>query len=61
MADFSGELREHEDVLSCRSILVKKAEAGHDINISFEEMKKIIGDELLERLKELSLEIYKTT
>ncbi len=36
-----------------------KAEEGHDINISFEEMKKIVGEELAERLKEVSLRIYK--
>jgi hypothetical protein len=30
---------------------------GHDIIISFEEMKKIIGNEHVERLKELSLPI----
>ncbi len=35
-----------------------KAEEGHDINISFEEMKKIIGDETGEILKEMSLKIY---
>jgi len=36
-----------------------KAESGHDINISFEKMKKIIGDESAEKIKELSLKIYK--
>jgi len=36
-----------------------KADTGHDINISFEEMKKLIGDEDAEKLKELSLKIYK--
>jgi phosphoribosylaminoimidazole-succinocarboxamide synthase len=35
-----------------------KAEEGHDINISFEEMKNITGDEKAERLRELSLAIY---
>ncbi len=36
-----------------------KAEVGdHDINISFEEAKKILGEERAERLKELSIEIY---
>ncbi len=37
-----------------------KAETGHDENISYEEMKKIIGDEDAEKLKDLSLKIYKT-
>jgi phosphoribosylaminoimidazole-succinocarboxamide synthase len=36
-----------------------KADTGHDINISFEEMKNLIGAEDAERLKELSLKIYK--
>ncbi|KAA0005374.1 MAG: phosphoribosylaminoimidazolesuccinocarboxamide synthase [Thermoplasmata archaeon] len=35
-----------------------KAESGHDVNISFEKMKKLIGDEYAERLKELSLKMY---
>ncbi|MCL4536966.1 MAG: phosphoribosylaminoimidazolesuccinocarboxamide synthase [Nitrospirae bacterium] len=36
-----------------------KAEEGHDINISFDEMKKIVGDELAERLRDASLKVYK--
>jgi phosphoribosylaminoimidazole-succinocarboxamide synthase len=36
-----------------------KAEEGHDINISFEEMKKIVGEEIGEKLKDISLKIYK--
>jgi len=36
-----------------------KADTGHDINISFEEMKKLIGKEDAEKLKDLSLKIYK--
>ena len=35
-----------------------KAESGHDINISFEKMKEIIGEEDAEKIKELSLKIY---
>jgi phosphoribosylaminoimidazole-succinocarboxamide synthase len=35
-----------------------KAESGHDINISFEKMKEIIGEEEAEKIKELSLKIY---
>jgi phosphoribosylaminoimidazole-succinocarboxamide synthase len=36
-----------------------KAEEGHDLNISFEEMKKILGnDALAEKVKEVSLAIY---
>ncbi len=36
-----------------------KADTGHDENISYEEMKKIIGEDDAERLKELSLKLYK--
>jgi len=36
-----------------------KAESGHDINISFTDMKKLIGKEDANRIKELSLKIYK--
>ncbi|MDD5435135.1 MAG: phosphoribosylaminoimidazolesuccinocarboxamide synthase [Nitrospira sp.] len=36
-----------------------KAEEGHDINITFEETKKIVGNDMAERLKYLSLSIYK--
>lgn len=35
-----------------------KADEGHDINISFEEMKKIVDPELAEKLKTLTLNIY---
>ncbi|MEF8848130.1 MAG: phosphoribosylaminoimidazolesuccinocarboxamide synthase [Candidatus Thermoplasmatota archaeon] len=36
-----------------------KAETGHDVNISFEKMKELIGDENAEKLKNLSLTMYK--
>lgn len=35
-----------------------KAEKGHDINISLDEMAKIVGRETAERLKSVSLAIY---
>jgi phosphoribosylaminoimidazole-succinocarboxamide synthase len=35
-----------------------KAEEGHDINISFSEAKKIVGDGVAERVRGLSLRIY---
>jgi phosphoribosylaminoimidazole-succinocarboxamide synthase len=36
-----------------------KAEEGHDLNISFEEMKKILGnDALAQKVKDVSLAIY---
>jgi phosphoribosylaminoimidazole-succinocarboxamide synthase len=37
-----------------------KAAEGHDINISFDEMKNITGAEVAESLKETSLMIYET-
>lgn len=36
-----------------------KAESGHDINISFEKMKELIGKEDAEKIRDLSLSIYK--
>ncbi len=35
-----------------------KAEEGHDENISYEEMKHIIGNDLAEKIKEISLQLY---
>ncbi|GAB4148868.1 MAG: phosphoribosylaminoimidazolesuccinocarboxamide synthase [Planctomycetaceae bacterium] len=37
-----------------------KAEEGHDINISFEEMCDRVGEDLSKRLREISLQIYRT-
>lgn len=36
-----------------------KAEKGHDVNISKEKMKEMIGSELTEKLEGISLKIYK--
>ena len=36
-----------------------KEESGHDINISFERMAELVGREPAERLRELSLRIYR--
>jgi len=35
-----------------------KAESGHDLNITFDEAAAIVGRDLLERLKRLTLELY---
>jgi phosphoribosylaminoimidazole-succinocarboxamide synthase len=35
-----------------------KEETGHDINISFERMAEIVGNELAEQLRRRSIEIY---
>jgi phosphoribosylaminoimidazole-succinocarboxamide synthase len=36
-----------------------KAESGHDENISFAQLKKELGDELANKLRDASLELYK--
>lgn len=36
-----------------------KAEEGHDLNISFQETTKILGEETANRVKELTISIYK--
>jgi phosphoribosylaminoimidazole-succinocarboxamide synthase len=36
-----------------------KAESGHDVNISYEEAGRIVGEPLIKRLKDLTLEIYR--
>ncbi|MBI4846990.1 MAG: phosphoribosylaminoimidazolesuccinocarboxamide synthase [Nitrospirae bacterium] len=35
-----------------------KADAGHDINISFDEVREIIGDDTAAKLKTLTLKVY---
>jgi len=35
-----------------------KAEAGHDINISFEKMKELVGNKNAQKIKDFSLKIY---
>ena len=37
-----------------------KADEGHDENISIDQMKEIVGDELGQRLMDISLHLYKT-
>lgn len=36
----------------------KKAESGHDENISFEQMSELVGAELASRLRAISLQVY---
>ena len=36
-----------------------KADSGHDVNISYEEAGRIVGLDLIKRLKDLTLEIYR--
>lgn len=35
-----------------------KAEEGHDMNISFDRMRVIVGNDMAERLKDISIRIY---
>jgi phosphoribosylaminoimidazole-succinocarboxamide synthase len=35
-----------------------KADEGHDMNISFDEMKKIVGQDMGEKLRNVSLKVY---
>jgi len=35
-----------------------KAEEGHDQNISFKEIQKLVGDKLAQKIRKLSLELY---
>ena len=37
-----------------------KADEGHDENISFDQMKEIVGEDLGNKLSEISLNLYKT-
>jgi phosphoribosylaminoimidazole-succinocarboxamide synthase len=36
-----------------------KADEGHDLNISFKEMEKIVGDGLAQSIKKISLKLYR--
>ena len=36
-----------------------KAEQGHDENISFEEVEKLVGEKLANRVREISIRLYK--
>ena len=35
-----------------------KAEEGHDLNISFKDMKKLVGNELAQKIKKISLKLF---
>lgn len=51
-------LRESEELPEPLFTPSTKAEKGHDVNITFEEAKMILGKELAERVRTLSLELY---
>jgi phosphoribosylaminoimidazole-succinocarboxamide synthase len=52
-------LRESERLSEPIFTPATKVESGHDVNISFERMCEIIGKDKADRLKTLSLEIYR--
>ena len=52
-------LRESEKLATPIFSPATKAEAGHDENITFDQMKKDLGDELATKLHDASLELYK--
>src|SRR5215470_16997016 len=70
--EFSKELQPFREQLAGRSMIVRKtrplpvpiftpaikAEKGHDENIDMERCAQILGDEIANRVKTLSLEIY---
>jgi phosphoribosylaminoimidazole-succinocarboxamide synthase len=54
-----AELRESDRLPNPIFAPSTKAEEGHDINISFKEMKKAVGDdELAQKIKKASLKLY---
>jgi phosphoribosylaminoimidazole-succinocarboxamide synthase len=56
---FRGGMRESEKLPEPIFTPATKAASGHDVNISFEEMSRRIGKDLSERLRTISLEIYR--
>ena len=52
-------LRQSEKLVTPVFSPATKAESGHDENISFNQMKKELGDELATKLKDASLELYR--
>ncbi|UCF80488.1 MAG: phosphoribosylaminoimidazolesuccinocarboxamide synthase [Acidobacteriota bacterium] len=55
----SGGLREGERLEEPLFTPATKAHTGHDENISFSEVERLLGAELAERLRSLSIEIYR--
>ena len=51
-------LKESEEFSEPLFTPTTKADEGHDMNITMNEMKDMIGSELAEKLKELSIKIY---
>ncbi|MGQ9523481.1 MAG: phosphoribosylaminoimidazolesuccinocarboxamide synthase [Armatimonadota bacterium] len=56
--ELPAELRESDKLPEPVFTPTTKASQGHDANISFEEMCKLVGSEIARRLRELSISIY---
>jgi phosphoribosylaminoimidazole-succinocarboxamide synthase len=52
-------LRQSEKLVTPIFSPATKAETGHDENITFDQMKKRLGDDLATKLKDASLELYR--
>jgi len=52
-------LRQSEKLVAPMFSPATKAESGHDENITFDHMKKELGDDLATKLRDASLELYK--
>ena len=52
-------LRESERLATPMFSPATKAETGHDENITFDQMKKELGDDVATKLRDASLELYK--
>jgi phosphoribosylaminoimidazole-succinocarboxamide synthase len=50
--------QESEELPTSLFTPTNKAETGHDEPISLEEMKKLVGDEVAEEIRDISLQIY---
>ncbi|HUX07532.1 MAG TPA: phosphoribosylaminoimidazolesuccinocarboxamide synthase [Acidobacteriota bacterium] len=57
--DLPGGLRESDILEEPIFTPATKAESGHDMNISYEEMERIVGAEWARRMRGTSIEIYR--
>jgi len=56
----SNDLQESEQFSEPLFTPSTKADTGHDINISFEKMVELVGNDVSEQLKDYSLKLYNT-
>ncbi len=55
---FPDDLRESDKLREAIFTPSTKAETGHDENISYDEMAKITGDDMAEKIRKTSIELY---